>query len=117
MPDAPARVVLQWTDAEELAKDYLIWIGHTGVKCTGEGADGGVDIEGESIVAQVKMHNRPTGRPDVQRLFGIAAAEGKEAFFFAMAFSQDAVNWSTRVGVKLFRFERDGTITQVLGTP
>ena len=74
---APQRVVMQWSDAEELSRDYLIWLGHKGVRCTGAGADGGVDVESSSLVGQVKMHNKPTGRPEIQRLFGIAAAEKK----------------------------------------
>ena len=107
---APQRVVMQWSDAEELARDYLIWLGHKGVRCTGAGADGGVDVESSSLVGQVKMHNKPTGRPEIQRLFGIAAAEKKHACFFAMAFSADAKTWAEKAGVALFQFRRDGSV-------
>ena len=110
---APQRVVMQWSDAEELARDYLIWLGHKGVRCTGAGADGGVDVESSSLVGQVKMHNRPTGRPEIQRLFGIAAAEKKHACFFAMAFSADAKAWAEKAGVALFQFRRDGSVLAI----
>jgi hypothetical protein len=110
---APQRVVMQWSDAEELARDYLIWLGHKGVRCTGAGADGGVDVESSSLVGQVKMHNKPTGRPEIQRLFGIAAAEKKHACFFAMAFSADAKAWAEKAGVALFQFRRDGSVLPI----
>lgn len=110
---APQRVVMQWSDAEELARDYLIWLGHKGVRCTGAGADGGVDVESSSLVGQVKMHNKPTGRPEIQRLFGIAAAEKKHAYFFAMAFSADAKTWAEKAGVALFQFRRDGSVLPI----
>ena len=106
----PARVITQWQDAEELARDYMRWLGHHDVVCTGSGADGGVDLEGSKVVGQVKMHNRPTGRPDVQQLFGIASAEGKNAFFFAMAFSAEAVQWADKVNMAIYRFKRDGSV-------
>ena len=110
---APQRVVMQWSDAEELSRDYLIWLGHKGVRCTGAGADGGVDVESSSLVGQVKMHNKPTGRPEIQRLFGIAAAEKKHACFFAMAFSADAKAWAEKAGVALFQFRRDGSVLPI----
>lgn len=106
----PARVITQWQDAEELARDYMRWLGHNDVVCTGSGADGGVDLEGSKVVGQVKMHNRPTGRPDVQQLFGIASAEGKTPFFFAMAFSAEAVQWADKVNMAVYRFKRDGSV-------
>lgn len=110
---APSRVVLQWDDAEQLALEYLEWLGFTGVRRTGQGADGGVDVEGRNVVAQVKMHNRPTGRPEVQQLFGVAAAEGKTPAFFAMAFSTEAKAWAERTGVLLFQFQRSGRVHPV----
>ncbi len=110
---APQRVVMQWSDAEELARDYLRWLGYSGVRCTGESADGGVDVEGKDIVAQVKMHNRPTGRPEIQRLFGIAAAQRKKAVFFAMAYSVEAKAWADKAPVALYQFRRDGSVLPV----
>lgn len=109
----PKRIVLQWADAELLACDFLRWLGYRGVQCTGTGADGGVDIASPKLVGQVKMHNRPTGRPDIQKLYGIAAAGGKEAHFFAMAFSRESVTWAKSTGVRLYQFQRDGTISAI----
>lgn len=112
----PARVVLQWPDAEQLACDFLEWLGYRGVRCTGNGADGGVDVESPAVVAQVKMHNRPTGRPEIQRLFGIATVENKVPFFFAMAFSQEAIEWADKAVVRLYKFDRNGTVAAVGST-
>lgn len=109
----PQRVVLQWSDAEELAKDYLVWLGVKGARTTPGGADGGIDVEAPTAVAQVKMHNKPVGRPDVQQLFGIASAEGKKPYFFAMAFSKEAIEWAKKVGMRMFEFKRDGSVVEV----
>lgn len=109
----PQRVITQWQDAEILAKDFLVWLGHHDAHLTGNGADGGTDVEGREFVAQVKMHNKPTGRPDVQQLFGIAAAEKKVPIFFAMAFTADAQEWASKVGMEMYRFTRSGQVKQV----
>ena len=109
----PQRAITQWQDAEILAKDFLVWLGHHDAHLTGNGADGGTDVEGREFVAQVKMHNKPTGRPDVQQLFGIAAAEKKSPIFFAMAFTADAQEWASKVGMEMYRFTRSGQVKQV----
>lgn len=109
----PSRQLMQWTDAEALAHEYCKWLGYERANLTGEGSDGGVDIEGLHIVAQVKMHNRPTGRPELQQLYGVAASLRKRALFFAMAYSADAGDWADKVGVRLYQFQRDGTVQPI----
>lgn len=109
----PSRLLMQWSDAEVLAHEYCRWLGYQRANLTGEGADGGVDIEGPELVAQVKMHNRPTGRPEIQQLYGIAASINKRGLFFAMSYSSDALEWADKVGVRLYQFKRDGTVRPI----
>jgi hypothetical protein len=109
----PSRLLMQWSDAEVLAHEYCRWLGYQRTNLTGEGTDGGVDIEGPNLVAQVKMHNRPTGRPEIQQLYGIAASSNKRGLYFAMSYSSDALEWADKVGVRLYQFERDGTVRPI----
>lgn len=112
-PPPPQRLLMQWSDAETLAKEYCRWLGYQRAVLTGQGSDGGVDIDGPNLVAQVKMHNRPTSRPEIQQLYGIAAAENKRALFFSMSYSSDARSWADKVGVRLYQFTRDGTVEAI----
>lgn len=109
----PSRLLMQWSDAESLALKYCQWLGNQRAKLTNKGFDGGVDIEGQNLVVQVKMHSRPTGRPEIQQLYGIAASESKRALFFAMSYSSEAREWADKVGVRLYQFLRDGTVQPI----
>lgn len=60
--------------------------------------DGGVDIRGSEVVAQVKAETAPVGSLPVQALFGCAAAESvKGAFFSLSGFTPNALLWQTRL--------------------
>jgi hypothetical protein len=59
------------------------------------------------------MHNRPTGRPEIQQLYGVAASSNKRGLFFAMSYSSDALEWADKVGVRLYQFKRDGTVRPI----
>lgn len=107
----PKMVVLEWSQAEELARDFLIWLGYRDARVTACGADGGVDIDSSKAVGQVKMHNKGVGRPDVQQLFGIGAAERKQPVFFAFSYTAEATAWATTHDVPLYRFARSGEVT------
>lgn len=53
----------------------------------------------------------PIGRPELQKLSGVAHVEGRLGVFFSlMAYTADAREWAWTVGVPLFRFSPDGTI-------
>lgn len=106
----PRRVVLDWRDAEGLACRYMRWFGYADAEMTGNGADGGVDVQSALAVGQVKMHATGVGRPDIQRLYGIAVAEGKTPLMFAMVYSRDGLEWADKHGVLLFQFTRSGRV-------
>lgn len=106
----PSMVVTEWKHAEELAAEFLRWVGYRDARLTGDGADGGVDVVSKDIVAQVKMHNKGVPRYDIQRLVGISSVENKTPVFFAMSYSIDAINWSETHGIALFKFLRTGEV-------
>lgn len=84
-------------------------LGFDEARTHGPGADGGVDVESPEVVAQVKARVSPAGRPDLQRLFGVAAAKGKQGVFFSHGgFAGQAMGWANEVGLALFAFDLQG---------
>lgn len=84
-------------------------MGYTDAALTGGGADGGVDVVAREAVAQVKAEARPSGRPVVQQLAGVAWHENKQPLFFSLGgFSNEAVEWADDAEVALFSFDLTG---------
>lgn len=108
--DKPAfRLIRNFKDAERAACDWLRNFGYHDAALTTPGRDGGVDVYGSDFVAQVKMEAKPTGAPVVQAIAGIAAAQGKKAFFFSSAgYTQAARDFALQGGVALFQFDLQG---------
>jgi hypothetical protein len=72
---------------------------------TRQGADGGVDIAARRGLAQVKRWEKPIGLPEVQRIYGIAHAAGKEPLLFSQAgFTPRALEWANQHAVACYRF-------------
>ena len=112
----PARMIRSAREAEQVAADWLRWFGFDDAKPTGAGADGGVDVRAKAMVAQVKMHMVPVGRPDLQRLHGVATTEGAVSVFFSLTdYTRDAKQWAEQVGMALFRFSPAGEAEPVNG--
>lgn len=109
------RLVRSPDDAELVACEWLRYFGFTDADFDpGAGADGGVDIRGEGVVAQVKAQMRATGRPVVQQIYGIASLEECSAIVFSLGgFTDDAEDWADEAGVALFRFDLSGEPTPV----
>lgn len=109
------RAVFDWKSAERaaawvMANELRLW----NVRLTPPGADGGVDVVANGIVAQVKCQAARVGRGQVQQLKG--AAEGRGALFFAVGaspFSRHAINWADDNGVGLFSLARSGEASAV----
>jgi HJR/Mrr/RecB family endonuclease len=97
--------VMTWQSAELLCCDWMKRNGFRDAKCTAQGADGGVDVVSRKAVAQVKYHAKPVGVSEIQRIFGIARSEGKQALFFSNnGFTPKARTWAHENGVVLYRF-------------
>jgi len=102
--------------AEEFAAEVLVSLGFRDASRTPTGADGGVDVAGSGVVAQVKMEALPTGRDRLQALYGVASVEHVRAVFFSLAgYTAQAIEWADRAGIALLEFEFDGSIAAVNG--
>lgn len=101
-----------WRDAETFAVSVLRAWGHADARMTNAGADGGVDVRGRHVLAQVKHRSAPTGRPDIQRLFGARGTGTEDLYFFsASGYSPQAIDYGEGHDVGLFSYTADGMLT------
>lgn len=93
-------------DGEVLAAEYMRWLGFTDSTATPVGSDGGIDVAATDAVAQVKMHAKPVGRPDIQRLIGAAHSLGPRVllFFSQQGYGSHAIEFADQAGMALFKF-------------
>jgi hypothetical protein len=108
----PKFVVTEWRHAEELARDFMRWLGYVDAELTNEGADGGVDVRSQGAIGQVKMHSNGVRRPDIQALVG-EAGKNRTPLFFAMNYSKEAITWSNERNIAIFKFSRNGDVVAV----
>ncbi|MEU6596325.1 restriction endonuclease [Streptomyces flaveolus] len=107
--------VSTWRDAELLAVRHMRALGFLDARDTGPGSDGGIDAMATGPVAQVKMHNKPVGRPDVQRLVGAAGGQPVLLFYSLSGFTSTAHTYADERGILLFGFDRAGTVRALNG--
>ncbi|MGW6481989.1 restriction endonuclease [Streptomyces sp. NPDC055059] len=110
--------VATWRDAELLAVRHMRALGFLDARDTGPGSDGGIDAAATGAVAQVKMHNKPIGRPDLQRLYGAAAGRQQPQsllFYSYRGFTSTAQTYADERGILLFEFDRAGTVRALNG--
>lgn len=94
-----------WKLAEEFASNHLRSLGFMDAQCTPVGADGGFDVAGRGVVAQVKYWTSTVGRPDIQRLVG-ANRHGATAVFYSRAgYARSAIDYASHTGVALFQID------------
>ncbi|MFD4268194.1 restriction endonuclease [Rhodococcus sp. NPDC058481] len=96
---------MTWQAAELLACQWMKKNGHWGAKVTPPGADGGIDVESMTSIAQVKHHASPVGLGEMQRLYGIAQSTGKNALFFAASgYSAKALDWAKKHRIECYTY-------------
>lgn len=101
-----------WQRAEKVAEAALRGMGHNDARVTAGGADGGLDVVGRGIAAQVKYTNKAVGRPVLQQLVG--AASGRTAACFAASgFSAPAQEFADQRGIALFTIRLPNTVTAI----
>lgn len=106
------RPVTSWQEAELLAAAHMADLGFSGATVTPGGADAGLDVVAHDAAAQVKYHEGPTGRPDIQRLIG--AAHGlRSRIFYASSYTTAAILEADRLGVALFQFTPEGLVVAI----
>jgi uncharacterized Zn finger protein (UPF0148 family) len=97
--------VMSWQEAEAVVRDWMKQNGYRDARLTKAGADGGVDVESSGALAQVKHHAKPVRLPEVQRIYGIAAAQRKKPMIFGSSgFTPAAREWANRHGVECYSF-------------
>ncbi len=102
-----------WALAEQVAAVTLQVLGFPDARATPVGADGGFDVEGRGIVAQVKYLTRPVGRPELQRLAGANQHGAQAAFFSRAGYAAQAVAFADAVGMALFTLELPDNVQPV----
>lgn len=113
---------LTWQEAEELATQHLVNMGYRDVRRMPDGPDGGVDVVGEGVSAQVKHWATPVGIAEVQRHRG-AVLSGDAVFFALSGYTSAATTWSEERGVALFRYDHAqnvypaNSVAEMLVTP
>jgi restriction endonuclease Mrr len=102
--------------AEHLVGDWMRHLGAENVRVTDFTSDGGIDVDSEKYVAQVKLYSTITvGRPEIQQLVGAAVVNGKRPLFFTSStFTAEAKRYAAQAEVALFRFvPEEGTLIGV----
>ncbi|WP_432543847.1 restriction endonuclease [Kineococcus sp. SYSU DK002] len=107
-PRPAHRFIRTYRDAEEVAAEWMEYMGYTGVQVTELGPDGGIDIVADGAVAQVKLHGKPMGRPPLQQLRGASRDGDALLFFSASGYTAQGREWADTVGMALFTFDRQG---------
>lgn len=106
-----------WRQAEESAATWMRRGGFSRARATQSGGDHGLDVVGENACAQVKVHSKPVGRPDVQRFVGASIGQYENKLFFSsMGYTAGAVEYATKQNVALFTIAPNGTVAVVNGT-
>lgn len=100
-------------DAEWLCAQWLGWMGGANYRVTQQTRDGGVDVEADGLVAQVKHSLRATPSGPVHQLYGVARHRNVFAAFFSLSgYTDDAVRWSEDVELPLFSYSpAEGSLT------
>lgn len=74
--------------------------------------DGGVDVESDAFVCQVKNYQGSVSVMEVRALFGVAASVHKHALIFTSgSLTTDAAEFAERVGIAVLHYKAvDGSL-------
>ncbi|GGO63948.1 hypothetical protein GCM10010910_17640 [Microbacterium nanhaiense] len=97
-------------EAEELAAEWMRFLGAVDAEVTRYSGDGGVDVISSAYIAQVKnlapMYSVPVAQ--VRELAGVAAHDGRRALFFTSgSYSAGGVEFADRAGIALFIYRAE----------
>ena len=98
--------------AERLVGDWLVYLGCRDVVITKASQDGGLDVETESHVCQVKYYkNQGVSVQEVREIFGVASAAGKEAMIFtSSSLTAAAHEFANQVGIVAVQFNVEDSL-------
>lgn len=91
--------------AEFLAKAWMQYLGATGCRVSQATRDGGIDVDSEHFVGEVKHHTEPVSPGIVRQIVGVASIEGKIPVVFSLSgYSEAALEVGRRAGAALFTY-------------
>lgn len=103
---------MSWEDAELLAAQHMHWMGFNDAALTRRGADGGIDVQSDGGVAQVKHYTgSPVGAPVIQQIRGAGHKRGHVLVYALSGFTAQALRYGEAAGVALFTYDLAGTVT------
>jgi hypothetical protein len=77
-------------------------LGFKDARVTPAAGDGGADVVATGLVAQVKLHGKAVGRPDVQRLRGTAHNARHALFYSFSGYTGAAIAFANEANISLF---------------
>ena len=84
--------------------EWCTYFGHKDVKVTRSTKDGGIDVTGDTFIAQVKLQELPVGVKPIRELAGILSTQKKTiGYFFTLnGYSHTAIQEAEELGIALF---------------
>ncbi len=102
---APYASDLSPSQAEEYVQAWMLFLGASGARVTQYSQDGGIDVECDNWVAQVKHYTSPVSVQPVREIFGVATSLNKRASFFTLTgYTKDAKNFADENEIPLFQY-------------
>ena len=94
--------------AEILCAQWMSYIGFEGVQVTQFSGDGGVDIESQTAIAQVKHYGGSVGVSEIRELVGVSHVDGRTPIFFTSgSYTRDAMKFGDEAGVIMFIYDAE----------
>ena len=102
--------------AEHLVAEWLSYLGETNVEVTQFVGDGGVDVESDHVVCQVKNYGQGgVSSGEMRDLFGTATAAGKLAILFTSSrLTQDALEFAQSNDIACVFYDASKALLQPL---
>ena len=101
--------------AESWVRDWMIHMGAENATVTRFVGDGGIDVENQHFIAQVKHYTGTVGVAAIREHIGVAAADAQERrplFFTSGAYATGALEAAERAAMPLFLYSvEEGEVT------
>lgn len=98
--------------AEQLCAEWLIHLGATNIAVTRASGDGGIDIIGDIVIAQVKNYVGTVGVEEIRAFHGVASVERRMPVFFTSGkYAAGAIDFADRAEMALLVYNAvEGTL-------
>lgn len=111
-PPGPRPGYVSPRDAEFLAAQWVRALGEPSARVTSFVSDGGVDVESDNYLAQVKHYQGKVGPASIRELVGVSKVDGRKPLFFtAGSYTASAIEFANSSVVPLFIYNTsEGTL-------